>query len=64
LMRMGARVLPARARAFFRPYRGYVLAPGAQRALDAGQRAFDNARRQLIQDPDSYFHYLRTGRRN
>ena len=64
LMRMGAKVMPERVRAFFRPYRGYVLAPGAQLALDAGQRAFDNARRQLIQDPDSYFRYLRTGRRN
>jgi len=64
LMRMGAKVLPERARAFFRPYRGYVLAPGAQLALDASQRAFDSARRQLIQDPDSYFRYLRTGRRD
>lgn len=41
-----------------------LLFPSAQRALDASERAYLEARRKLLDAPDAYLEYLRFGERS
>jgi len=60
-IRFASQMASERMRRLLERFRFYLLFPAAQEALDASERAYVHARRQLLNDPDGYLEYLRSG---
>ena len=64
IVRFIRRMVPDRAQDRFSKYASYLLFPSAQKSLNASEDAYAQARKQLLESPDSYIQYLRTGCRS
>jgi hypothetical protein len=56
-LKFGSRFVPEGIRRSLRPY---VLPRAARQIQEQSREAYDHARKQLLQDPESYFAYLRS----